>query len=95
MVDGDDLRLTSRGEALRVAVRVNPRSSRSRLVGVRDGALVVAVAAPPVEGAANTELIKVLARALGLRRSALTIATGATGRNKLVDAYREVMRMNV
>lgn len=79
------LEVNRRDGGVRFAVQVKPRSSRSRLEGVREGALVVALTAPPVEGAANAELTKLLARALGVPRGAITIAAGATGRRKLVD----------
>ena len=66
-------------------VRVQPRASRSEIVGWRaDGALGVRVAAPPVEGAANAAVAALLAGALGVRGSAVTIAHGARGRDKLV-----------
>ena len=66
-------------------VRVQPRASRSEIVGWRaDGALSVRVAAPPVEGAANAAVATLLAAALGVRGSAVTIAHGVRGRDKLV-----------
>jgi uncharacterized protein len=66
-------------------VRVQPRASRSEIVGWRpDGALSVRVAAPPVEGRANAAVAALLARALDLRPSAVTIEHGTHGRDKLV-----------
>jgi len=53
------------GGALFFTVRVVPRASKSSIAGERDGALRVRVAAPPVEGAANEELTRLLAQALG------------------------------
>lgn len=50
-----------------------------------DGALKVAVAAPPVDGAANDAIVELLAATLGVPRRAVTIARGQTGRNKQVD----------
>jgi uncharacterized protein (TIGR00251 family) len=80
------LGVTIRGDGVRIAVHVKPRSSRSKIEGVReDGSLTVALSSPPVDGAANAELLKLLAKAIGVRKSALCIATGATGRRKLVD----------
>jgi hypothetical protein len=70
------------GEYLRLLVRVQPRSSRSGIEGIRDGALRVAVHAPPDKGAANDELIKVLSKALGLPKSAFEIVSGGKSRNK-------------
>ena len=66
-------------------MRVQPRAARSEIVGWRaDGALGIRVAAPPVEGAANAAVTALLAGALGVRGSAVTIEHGARGRDKLV-----------
>jgi uncharacterized protein len=65
-------------------VQVVPRASRSEIVGERDGLLRVRIAAPPVEGAANQELIRTLARYLGLPRSAVEISAGHASRIKQI-----------
>ncbi len=67
-------------------VRVQPRASRDGLGGVRAGALVVRLTAPPVEGAANAALLRLLGKALGLPPSALQLLRGQSGRDKLVLA---------
>lgn len=67
-----------------ISVRVIPRASRSEVVGMIDGILRVRIAAPPVDGAANAELIATLARHFGVRRSAVTIASGERSKNKTV-----------
>jgi uncharacterized protein (TIGR00251 family) len=74
---------------IRLAVRVIPRASRNKIDGiVQDAegrpALKLRLAAPPVEGAANTALIAFLAAALGLRKADITIRSGETGRTKLL-----------
>jgi uncharacterized protein len=66
-------------------VQVRPRSSRSAVLGVREGTLQVALTAPPVDGAANAELIALVARALNVRRSDVVVAMGASSRGKLLD----------
>lgn len=81
----DRLTVTDRLGAVRVEVHVRPRSSRSAILGVRDGALDVAVTAPPADGEANAELVAVLARALDVRRGAISVVVGASSRNKLVE----------
>jgi hypothetical protein len=78
-----DLRDTGGGITLRV--RVQPRASRDALGGERDGALVVRLTAPPVEGAANEALARFLGKALGVAPSAVRVVTGASGRNKVVS----------
>lgn len=65
-------------------VRVVPRASRSELVGEHDGALRVRIAAPPVDGAANDELVRLLARAFDVPRSAIEIAAGHAAKLKTV-----------
>ena len=66
------------------AVRVAPRASRTAAAGEHDGALKVRVAAPPVEGAANEELTRFLARALGVSARAVEIVSGHSSRSKRV-----------
>lgn len=66
-------------------MRVQPRAARSGVAGSRAGALVVRLNAPPVEGAANRELIEVLAAACGVPKRAVTIVSGEHGRLKRVS----------
>jgi uncharacterized protein (TIGR00251 family) len=65
-------------------VRVVPRASRSGIVGEHDGALRVRVTAPPVEGAANEELTRILARAFNVPSRAIVIISGQTAKLKRV-----------
>jgi uncharacterized protein (TIGR00251 family) len=65
-------------------VRTAPRSARSAIAGEHDGALKVRVAAPPVEGAANAELIRFLARAFNVPARSVEIIGGQTARLKRV-----------
>jgi uncharacterized protein (TIGR00251 family) len=65
-----------------ILVRVIPRSSRSEIVGEHDGALKVRLTSPPVDGAANAELIKLFAKKLGVGRSAVEIVSGETSKTK-------------
>lgn len=79
------LRLEQRGGAVRIPVRAQPRASRSELAGEYDGAIKIRLAAPPVEGEANAELVRFLAKVLGVPRSAVRVVSGETGRNKWVE----------
>ena len=65
-------------------VYVVPRASRSEIAGEHNGALRVRIAAPPVDGAANRELIAMLAKALHVPRSAVAIDSGHNSRTKRV-----------
>ena len=76
--------IASTPEGVAIAVRVIPRAGRSGLAGTRGGALLVRLQAPPVEGAANEELIEVLARALQVPKRAVTIVAGDRARQKRV-----------
>jgi uncharacterized protein len=67
-----------------IDVRVIPRAGRSGLAGTRGDALLVRLQAPPVEGAANEELIDVIARALQVPRRAVSIVAGERSRQKRV-----------
>jgi uncharacterized protein (TIGR00251 family) len=80
-----------------LTVRVIPRAAKPGIAGTRDGALLVRLGSPPVEGAANAELIELLARALDVPRRAVVIVSGERSRTKTVRVAgrtpREVGRM--
>jgi hypothetical protein len=69
---------------LLVPVRVTPRGGRDSIDGVRDGCLLVRVAAAPADGAANEAVLRVIADAAAVPRGAVRLVTGATVRRKLV-----------
>lgn len=72
-------------DVFRLTVRIVPRASRDVVVGMRAGALLVRVTAPPVDGAANEALVRVLARRIGVPKGALRIATGRTSKLKVME----------
>ncbi|HEU4672787.1 MAG TPA: DUF167 domain-containing protein [Candidatus Limnocylindrales bacterium] len=69
---------------VRFAVRLTPRAAADHVDGVVDGVLRVHVTAPPVEGAANHALLRVLADELGVSRRDVRLVAGAAGRTKLI-----------
>ncbi len=73
--------------AMRFPVRVKPGASRDLVAGTHgtDGPLVVAVRARAVEGRANAAVVEAVAQAFGVRRSAVRLVRGTTGRDKLVE----------
>ncbi len=79
------IRFEERDGRVRIPVRAQPRASRSEIVGEYDGALKVRVAAPPVEGEANRELVRFLARTIGVPQSSLEILSGSSGKSKIVE----------
>ena len=70
------------GGSATLLVRVIPRAGRTGLAGKRGDALLVRIAAPPVEGAANDALIDLLASLLRCPRRAISLVSGARGRDK-------------
>ncbi len=74
-----------RGVVVRVGVHVQPRASRSEIVGLHGAALKVRLQAPPVDGAANEALVKLLADRLGVPRRSVHVVAGATSRAKTVE----------
>jgi uncharacterized protein (TIGR00251 family) len=66
------------------SVRVVPRASKSEITGEHDGALKVRIASPPVDGAANAELIRFLAKKFGVGRCDIEILSGETSKNKRI-----------
>lgn len=83
-MDLSALRLSDSDDGVRFAVHAKPRAKKSAIVGVHGDALDVAIAAPPVDGAANDELVATLAKALGVARAAVTVVRGESSRAKLV-----------
>lgn len=71
--------------SLTFTVRVVPRAPHSAIVGEHDGALRVRIAAPPVDGAANEELVLTLAKAFNVPRSAVEITAGHSSKLKHVN----------
>jgi uncharacterized protein (TIGR00251 family) len=72
------------GGAVTLELLIQPRASRTRAVGEHDGRLKVQLAAPPVDGEANAALVEFLARALGVKKGAVELLRGDTGRRKTV-----------
>ena len=71
-------------EGVRLALQIQPRASRTELVGRYGNALKLRVAAPPINGAANLELVRFLAERLGVRRFQVEVIAGQHGRKKTV-----------
>ncbi len=76
------VRETTGGSLL--SVRVIPRARRSEITGTRGDAVVVRLAAPPVDGAANAALVEFLAERFGIPRTRVTIVAGERSRDKMV-----------
>jgi uncharacterized protein (TIGR00251 family) len=70
---------------LSLEVRVQPRASRLAVEGVEEGVLRVRLTAAPADGAANEQLIRLLAAELGVPKASVRIIRGRTSRNKVVE----------
>jgi uncharacterized protein (TIGR00251 family) len=71
-------------ESVTLDIKVIPRAGRTELAGTRDGAILIRLAAAPVEGAANHALVAFLAEVLDVAKRDITIVSGETGRLKRV-----------
>lgn len=80
----EGLEVEEKPGGLSFRVRVAPRASRNEIIGAHDGALKVALTAPPVDSAANVALCKLLAKALGISKSSVQITRGHQSRDKTV-----------
>ena len=76
------LDITEHDDGFTITVRVIPRSSRSEIVGEIDGAVKVRLSSPPVDGAANVELIRLISKTLGVSKSSVSIVSGETSKTK-------------
>lgn len=77
------LDLNEREGAVTLRVRVQPRSSRNEIVGEYAGAIKLRIAAPPVDGKANDECRRFLAKLVGVSVGSVEILSGETSRDKI------------
>jgi uncharacterized protein (TIGR00251 family) len=77
--------------SVELRVRVIPRASKSGIAGTRDGALLVRLNSPPVEGAANSELIQLISDALGVPKRSIAIVSGQRSRLKRIVVHGVTM----
>lgn len=67
-----------------VEIRLQPRGGRDQVMGERDGAVLIRISAPPVDGKANAALTSFVAKTVGVPKGAVTIIRGETSRNKVI-----------
>lgn len=70
---------------MRIYLKVSPRSSKNEVTKISEGEYKVKITAPPVDGAANEMLMKILAEYFDVSRSSVQIVGGKTARTKIVD----------
>jgi uncharacterized protein len=79
--------MIEKDDELIFSVRVIPRSSKSEIVGEYGDALKVKLNSPPVDGAANAELIKLLAKEFDVSKSQIEILSGQTSKMKQIKIF--------
>lgn len=77
--------ITATADGVLLSIRVIPRAGQSAIAGTRDDALLVRLKAAPVDGAANAELIELIAAACAVPKRSVTIAAGVRSRRKRVS----------
>jgi len=77
--------MTTDENATRLTIQVQPRARRTEVAGILGDAIRLRVTKPPVDGAANAEVVRFLADRLGLPRSRVRIVTGEGGRRKVIE----------
>ncbi len=70
---------------MKIRVTVKPNSQTQKIIPQEDGSLLVRLKSPPVDGKANQELIKVLAKQFKVKKSQIAIKSGSSGRQKLIE----------
>ena len=71
-------------ESVRIVVRVQPNASQNSVVSFQDGVLRVRIAAPPIKGKANQELVEFLSDLLGVSKGSLSIEKGMNAKTKTI-----------
>ena len=72
-------------DSARINVYVQPRASKTAVVGMHDGCVKIRLAAPPVDGAANAALVEFVAEQVNVAKSRVRITAGLTSRRKTVE----------
>ena len=70
---------------VRIDVYVQPRASRTEIVGLHDTRLKIRLASPPVDGAANAELVAFIAERIGVPKANVRVVAGTSSRRKVVE----------
>lgn len=93
------IEISEKEGSVALRVRVQPRASRTEVTGEHAGALKLKIAAPPVDGKANEECRRFLAKLLGVSAGSVEIIAGASSRDKVIrihnisaDRVREALR---
>jgi uncharacterized protein len=77
--------ISVRGNAVTIRVKVHPRAKKDAITGVVGDALKLSLTSPPVDGKANEACVRFIAELVGVQRSAVTIISGESSRNKVIQ----------
>jgi uncharacterized protein (TIGR00251 family) len=80
--------VSARGSAVTIRVKVHPRAKKDAITGIVGDALKLSLTSPPVDGKANAACIRFFAELFGISRSVVTIISGQTSRNKVIQVDR-------
>jgi uncharacterized protein len=80
-----EIPFTKTSDGVRIEVKVEPRSSRKGIAGTMGSMVKVKLTAPPVGGAANEQLIEVIAEATGVKKSSIRIVRGLSSKKKVIE----------
>lgn len=93
------IHFTAKDGDITFSVRVQPRASRSGMAGEMDGVLKVRLNSPPVDGEANDELVRLLAKIFSIPRARISLLSGQTSRSKLIrlegisaESFEEIIK---
>lgn len=81
--------------AVAIRIHAKPGASESRITDIGSDSVGVQIAAPPVDGEANTELIRFLSKLLNLRKSDLSLEKGARSKEKVVMITSQVGALDI
>jgi len=82
---------TALAGGVRLAVQITPNAKKTEVIGVLDDALKLKLQAQPIEGRANDALVKFLAAALAVPKSAVTITHGHANKRKLIEVASDTL----
>jgi len=69
----------------RIELHVIPKAKRTAVAGMHDGRIKLEIAAPPVDGKANLEVVRFLSKTLKLKKADVRLVSGLTSRQKVVE----------
>lgn len=74
---------------MKLKVFIQPSAKKTEVVGFHGDSLKIKIKAPPVDGEANSVLIKFLSESLSINQKDITLVHGKSSRNKLLEIFTE------